>query len=315
MATAGKTHSHGAFSVTISPKGAITVKSGDSISAYCSAIHHIDPEKTKKYWSDFGRIKGATVIALSDPNSITVGETIYHIPTYNSAKKAVPKIKSPPVMKLAVKPTETLIDYDTDIRGGTIGIAGVNDAYDLYLYKISTGNLRLEVSMKIQFYFKDSGTNVWTPAQKTTFVKNWKSEIKKIWCNRVIKILPSGKKVHLDLDFDTQIGGRMLDHWEITVTRIPKGDFMRSSVNPLLGNVSLDSEDLTNVPKGCAGQLQTGAAHEFGHMLGLADEYITGSKHIIDCASIMHSGSSTRPRHDSTMIKWLDKTLKEHGIH
>lgn len=136
-----------------------------------------------------------------------------------------------------------------------------------------------------------------------------------IWCNRVIKVSPSGKKVHLHLDFDTQIGGWMLDHWEITVIKIPKGDFMRSSVNPLLGNVSLHSEDLTNVPKGRAGQLQAGAAHEFGHMLGLANDYKTGSKHAKDYASIMHSGSSTRPRHDSTMIKWLDNTLKEHGIH
>ena len=103
----------------------------------------------------------------------------------------------------------------------------------------------------------------------------------------VIKILTSGKKIHLDLDFDTQIDGWMADHWEITVTKIPKG---------------------------CAGKLQSGAAHEFGHMLGLADEYKTSSKHVKDCASIMHSGSSTRPRHNSTMIKWLEKTLIEHGI-
>ena len=314
MTTTGKTYTHGAYSVTLSPKGAITVKSGDSISAYSSAIHTIDPQNTKKYWGEFGRLKGAIVIPLADPHSIAAGETIYHIPTYNTAKKAAPKVKTPPVKKVAVKPTETLIDYDTDIRGGTIGIAGVNDAYDLYLYQISTGDLRLEVFMKIQFFFKDSGTNVWTPAQKTLFVKNWKTEIKKIWGNRVIRILPSGKKVHIDFDFDTQIGGWMLDHWEITVTKIPKGDFMRSSVNPILGNVYLDSEDLTNVPKGCAGQMQTGAAHEFGHMLGLDDEYITGSKHAADCVSIMHSGSATRPRHDSTMMKWLEKTLKEHGI-
>ena len=104
------THSHGAFSVTLSAKGAVTVKSGDSISAYCSAIHKIDPGKTKKHWSEFGRIKGAAVIPLPDPNTIAVGETIYHIPTFNAAKKTAPKIKSPPVKKLAVKPTETLLD-------------------------------------------------------------------------------------------------------------------------------------------------------------------------------------------------------------
>jgi hypothetical protein len=314
MTSASGSHSHLGYSVSVAPNGAIKVKPGDSISAYCSAIYAISPGKTKKHWGEFGRIKRTKIIPLRNPNLINAGEIIYHIPTYNSINPAA-TIKKPPLKHIVImKPKEILLDYETDIRAGSIGLLGVNDAFDLYLYISSTGNLRLNVFMKIQFFFKDSKNNKWKPNEKQKFVRDWKTAIKNNWNNKVIKVLKNGKKVSLSFSFETQIGGWMHDHWEITVTKIPKGDFKVSSVNPILGNVTLDSGDLTRVSKGCAGHTQKGAVHEFGHMLGLADEYKSSSKHVADCQSVMHSGSTTRPRHNSTMMKWLNKTLNKHGI-
>jgi hypothetical protein len=84
-------------------------------------------------------------------------------------------------------------------------------------------------------------------------------------------------------------------------------------VNTGSGNVSLDSEDLTLVRKG-HGQRQRGVVHEFGHMLGINDEYISSSTYKTDYRSIMNRGESVKPRHDAVYMKWLDKKLKENGI-
>lgn len=42
---------------------------------------------------------------------------------------------------------------------------------------------------------------------------------------------------------------------------------------PSNGKVQLDSEDLTTVSKAKGFKQKGGAVHEFGHMLGLLDEY------------------------------------------
>lgn len=105
----------------------------------------------------------------------------------------------------------------------------------------------------------------------------------------------------------------MLDHWEIEITKIKPGAFRTSYVNPRTGNVVLDSEDLTATPKGF-GQMQQGAVHEFGHMLGLDDEYTTGSAHTADHPSVMNRGTSTRGRHQGGPHSWVVSKLKDYGI-
>lgn len=302
--------------VGLSRMGALRVRHGDTISGYCASLYRVEPKDTRPHWGEFGRMKGARIVPLEDPSKIVAGELLYHIPTYNAAKatRSKPRLKLPPPRKVVTPLTETLIEYETDVRGGTLGIRGVNDAYDLYLYELSSGDLRLDLGMKLQFFFKDTPGNSWTEAEKGRFVREWRMAVIKNWGGRVIKHLPSGRKVHLGFDLQTQIGGWMLDHWEISVTKIPSGAFRRSSVNSLLGNVTLDSEDLRAIPKGCPGHTQKGAVHEFGHMLGLPDEYPAGGTHAADCASTMHSGSGLRDRFDSTMVQWLNRALLDHGI-
>lgn len=70
--------SHGKYSVNIASDGAILVKKGDWISKYSAAIHKGDTSKIYEY----GRMRGKILIPIRDPNKITTGEKIYHIPTY-----------------------------------------------------------------------------------------------------------------------------------------------------------------------------------------------------------------------------------------
>ncbi len=193
-------------------------------------------------------------------------------------------------------------------KGITAGALKVDDAFDIRLYKLASGDYELEVFMKLQFFFEGNALSKWKDSEKSLFVKNWERDIKKAWGNKRIRTLPSGKQVMLNFDFSTQIGGWMFDHWEITVTKIKPGGFRTSYVAYKRGQVTLDSEDLVPVSKG-AKTPQRGAAHEFGHMLGLDDEYIKGSKHKHDLQSIMHSSELIRPRHNSTIVKWLNNAI------
>ncbi len=72
-------------------------------------------------------------------------------------------------------------------------------------------------------------------------------------------------------------------HFRLDVKRIPKGQWTGSSVTTHPGSkletnhADLDSEDMTPTPKG-GSEGQLGAVHEFGHMIGLGDEYGSGTK-------------------------------------
>lgn len=81
-----------------------------------------------------------------------------------------------------VKANELLISSETDIRGGVIGIFGVNDAFDLYLVKLrSSGHYRIIIFMKIQFFFESGDGGKWTIAEKNKFVSDWTFAVKNTW--------------------------------------------------------------------------------------------------------------------------------------
>jgi hypothetical protein len=195
----------------------------------------------------------------------------------------------------------------------TAGALRANDAYDLTLYQMPDGSYELVLFMKLQFFFESGSGGDWTPAEKARFISDYQIAVNNAWSGRRIKRLKSGKHVSVRLDFAVQEGGWMLDHWEITVTKITPGTFRQSYVNVGLGNVVLDSEDLTAVPK-APGSMQRGVVHEFGHMLGLDDEYTAGSPHVGDTRAIMNSGEQLRPRYDETLLGWLDRKLKKLGV-
>lgn len=205
-------------------------------------------------------------------------------------------------MAVRIKPGETEVASDT---------WGLWEKYDLYLVRTPADDYRLVVYMKVQFFFEDD--DAWTKAAKRQFVTRWEQAVQSRWGNRTVKHLKNGKRVSLEFQLDTQIEGWMWDHWEISVTRIPKGAFRTSSVNWLTKNVTLDSEDLVLTPKG-RGHRQRGAVHEFGHMLGLDDEYLPGGPHVKDYRSVMNRGEQVLGRHDTGFLKWLDEQLEKEGV-
>lgn len=85
------TYRYKSFEVTIASDGAIKVRRGDTISAYCAAIYQAAPKSTSKHWHEFGRMgRNGKLAPLANPNAIEAGETIYHIP---SATKKAPDRK------------------------------------------------------------------------------------------------------------------------------------------------------------------------------------------------------------------------------
>lgn len=75
-------YSHGGYSVSVAPDGAIQVRSGDQISHYSMAIYH----DFKDMGTRFGRRQGTQVRAFkdisgADINLIRLGETVYDIKT------------------------------------------------------------------------------------------------------------------------------------------------------------------------------------------------------------------------------------------
>ena len=190
-----------------------------------------------------------------------------------------------------------LVAKEKGVRGLPIN---VRNAFDLYLYRFSkTSNYQLIVFMKLQFFFYNNEPHCWTEEECYRFAAEWDYHVKEAWGNKVLMELAGGEKVYLNFDFKIQLGGWMLDHWELNVTKIAQGAFRVSSVRPDLGQVNLDSEDLQHITG------QRGAVHEFGHMLGLDDEY-DKREHFHDFASVMHSaGEMIRDRHLHQFKRWV----------
>ncbi len=188
------------------------------------------------------------------------------------------------------------------------------EAYRLTLCPELGNNSRsvLIVQMTVQFQFSDSNQK-WTSGGKANFAAGFVSAVKSAWDDK-FRITTSStvpaepyRNVGVLFDLKTYIDGIHIDEdFELSVTKIPSGSFSSSCVMYTMGNANLDSEDLVPISKGAG--TQRGAVHEFGHMLGLNDEYPAAKGNMnwtADTESIMHSGEKVRPRHYVPFATWL----------
>ncbi len=205
----------------------------------------------------------------------------------------------------------TLIASDNAVTAGDLN---VSDAYDLRLYQEADGNYTAEVYMKLDFNFENgvdaSGNPIeWTEADRQQFIADYETAIENVWDGRVLETLPDGSEVRLDVNLDSRDAPVVLgENWTVNVTKIEPGGFARSSVTPSRNIATLDSEDVVLTTKS-GGFQQTGAAHEFGHMIGLLDEYTAGSPNIADTDSIMHGGQVVENRHVEDFGDWVRAQL------
>jgi hypothetical protein len=217
--------------------------------------------------------------------------------------------------------------------------AGVrpNDAYDLALYQEKGKPDRgvLVVKIVLQFQFRDGESQLprtrgrtlhWRGAEKITFARKCKDACYNVWNDRhritTTSQTPAVKDIGVQFDIQNLIEGwHVSDHWEIVVTKAD--DWMQSGTQTsgwswdrgvcVAGNAYLDSLD-TNFDRIGTSQ-QRGAPHEFGHLLGLRDEYPAAP----DCArtwtgdadSIMHSGEQVRARHYAMFAAWITEQFAD----
>ena len=185
----------------------------------------------------------------------------------------------------------------------------VQDAYDMSVFAEADGSYTAAVKTRVEYAFRDSEAASWTEESRTRFVDAFEGRIESTWDGHVLGRAPDGGEIRLDIDIDSRLAGTG-EQWTANVTAITPGSFDRSAIFPGLKTAKLDSEDVTPVSKG-APERQTGAAHEFGHMIGLVDEYLPGAADIDDRTSIMHSGDTVRPRHLSNLAEIANAILAQ----
>lgn len=156
----------------------------------------------------------------------------------------------------------------------------------LFDVSLNPSNGRLEVLTKVKFDFidgtaadfvgHDGENHVWTSAEKKKWKASYIALIEGRWGGKYHFVHPdmNAVTVYVDVEVEEATSGW---HYEANITKIPKGEWASSSVGrnnrvPESLQTTFDSEDLAWSDKGVKDK-QKGAVHEYGHMIGLDDEY------------------------------------------
>lgn len=180
----------------------------------------------------------------------------------------------------------------------------------------------LVVTMKLQFQFNDGPGGSWTGSEKTTFASDFVTLVENTWSENFRITTTSRVPIEAARDVGVLIklpytidGYRIDEDFELGVTKVnPTDPMVVSSCHYNLGNVNLDSNDLRPENKG-ASMPQRAAVHEFGHMLGLRDEYAAANanpNYTGDVNSILNAGETVRKRHYVPFGSWMTEKF---GIH
>ena len=191
----------------------------------------------------------------------------------------------------------------------SVTAGGVRDAYDMRLYREPDGKYTVELDMKIEFDFTTGPDGqTWTPETRQQFIDDYKQVVEGAWSGHTITG-EDGQQVTLDVNLDVSEQDDVADNqnWSAQIIKIDEGGFSQSYVIPSQNTGVFDSEDVKPVEKG-ASDPQVGAAHEFGHMIGLPDEYngSAGPEAAKDTDSIMHTGMDVRGRHMDIIEAWIN---------
>lgn len=200
----------------------------------------------------------------------------------------------------------------------SVTAGGVRDAYDMRMYREPDGTYTLELDMKVEFDFTEGPDGqTWTAEEKQQYIEDFTRAVESTWDGHSFTS-DTGQQVTLDINLDVVeapqgfFGGFRdffdgSENWSIEVVKIDAGGFNQSFVRPGNNTGRFDSEDVNPVDKG-ATDPQVAAAHEFGHMIGLPDEYNGngGADAQNDTDSVMHTGMDVRDRHLDIVEDWVN---------
>lgn len=219
-------------------------------------------------------------------------------------------------------------------------LAGVNiatprsvlgaEAYRLALHPELGSSERavLVISITLQFQFEPADNGLkWFVSEQQKFADTAVSQIKSFWDEkfRITTESTAVRRPFRDVGVIFSIktytdGWHPDDDIEVVVKKVPEGAGERSKVHHSVGNAWLDSEDIVPIDVGGSIKRPT-VVHEFGHMLGLADEYDKDpnfiTKHLQnrnwlhDTDSIMNRGGRVRPRHYVPFATWLSEQFRK----
>ncbi|MBI3462930.1 MAG: hypothetical protein HY000_07690 [Planctomycetes bacterium] len=222
-----------------------------------------------------------------------------------------------------------IVFQETDVTS-PVGILGTNDAYDLTLFKDSTDASKgvLVVKMDVQIIFKtgkdSKGKKLeWDHASRQQFARDYSGAVASVWNEKwriaTTSTVAAVKNVGVVFELNLITSGwNISEHWEIDVYKADQ--WQQNYVSQFTGGSQQHSSSVDQTVKhykaGCTGPAnvcaitQRPSAHEFGHMLGLNDEYPAAKDNtnwVSDADSIMHSGEIVRPRHYAIFADWLTK--------
>ncbi|MGH1339363.1 MAG: hypothetical protein ACRBFS_24805 [Aureispira sp.] len=240
--------------------------------------------------------------------------------------------------KAALPPEITLAAF----QAGTYEQDNYTPSTGLGLFDVSLDPVtgRLEVMTKLKFDFIDgtaakfvghAGENhIWTDKEKTTWKNSFIALLEGRWGGKFHFVHPDmpDQNFYVDVEIEEANSGW---HFEANVTKIPKGEWKGSAVGYSHGTnqpdtlqATLDSGDLEWADKGVE-EKQKGAVHEYGHMIGLDDEYTVdgaiahaamvrsalGTVLIEETSNdIMSSGNTIEKQHYITFLQALKDITK-----
>lgn len=173
----------------------------------------------------------------------------------------------------------------------------------------------LVIKMTLQFQFQNGSGGAWTQGEKENFAHAFVDGVHAVWDEKFRITTTSTvaaqncRDVGVVFKFPYFIDGYHIDDdFELSVTKVPAyAAWQVSTCAYSDGNTTLDTNDMRPETKG-ASMKQRDAVHEFGHMLGLRDEYTAANSnmnHTADMDSIMNVGETVRQRHYAPFAAWL----------
>lgn len=267
-------------------------------------------------------------------------------PLQDPNKDPLQDVNRDPLSDSADPVLSTLAKESTDSElkaflGQTHEVKAFNSSTGLGLFDVSYNPVsqRMEALFRIKFNFIDANALEYPGAAETDI--QWQDGEAAKWRSDFITLVEGrwGGKFRFACDkegfesvrayVDVEVEDSDEDwHYECTIKKIPPGEFEQSFVTTYLDSNELeqntgtfDSEDLKWRQIAGASEAQKPAVHEFGHLIGLDDEYDDGTTDVrhgtlvqdalgtevvkADTDDVMSQGNQIRPQHYVTFLEAL----------